>query len=94
MEEMTSAAEDLRRHVLAMAGAPQPDVALTILVVVARQFCVKVEEIVGSRRTSNLVVARQIAMAITRRLTTSTLQEIADRFGGRDHGTVLWAARP
>ena len=34
-----------------------------------------------------------VAMYLSRRLTSYSLNEIGDAFGGRDHGTVLHAAR-
>jgi chromosomal replication initiator protein len=34
-----------------------------------------------------------VAMYLSRRLTTASLNEIGDAFGGRDHGTVLHANR-
>jgi chromosomal replication initiator protein len=34
-----------------------------------------------------------VAMYLSRRLTTASLNEIGDAFGGRDHGTVLHAHR-
>jgi chromosomal replication initiator protein len=45
----------------------------------------------GKRRTSQVVLPRMIAMHLCRRLTQSSLKEIGDAFGGRDHGTVLHA---
>ena len=37
--------------------------------------------------------ARQVAMYLARRHTKSSLNEIGDAFGGRDHGTVLHACK-
>ena len=36
---------------------------------------------------------RQIAMALAKELTNHSLPEIGNRFGGRDHTTVLHACR-
>lgn len=60
---------------------------------VAEHYHLEVSEIVGKRRTSIISMARQIAMYISRKLTTHTLQEIGKRFGGRDHGTVIHAMK-
>jgi len=47
----------------------------------------------SKRRPANIAVPRMVAMYLSRRLTTSSLNEIGDAFGGRDHGTVLHANR-
>lgn len=90
--ELTAAADNLRRVMLAAAGAPGADPSTTILFVVARHFGVKPEDIVGLRRLSSLVLPRHVAMAITRRLTRRTLEQVGAQFG-REHGTVVWAER-
>ena len=40
-----------------------------------------------------MVRPRQIAMALAKELTSMSLPEIGDAFGGRDHTTVLHAKR-
>ena len=59
----------------------------------AECFNIDPAEIVGKRRPANIAIARQIAMFISRKLTTHSLQEIGRRFGGRDHGTVMHAIK-
>lgn len=59
----------------------------------AECFNIDPAEIVGKRRPANIAIARQIAMYISRKLTTHSLQEIGRRFGGRDHGTVMHAIK-
>ena len=44
-------------------------------------------------RPANIAMARQIAMYLSRKLTTHSLQEIGRQFGGRDHGTVMHAIK-
>jgi chromosomal replication initiator protein len=58
---------------------------------VADYFRVPVEAIRGKRRTSSIVLPRQIAMYVCRRMTDLSLSEIGARFGQRDHTTVLYA---
>ena len=58
---------------------------------VARQFGCYVSDLRGDRRTQDVAYARQIAMYLTRELTDASLPQIGDRFGGRDHTTVLYA---
>jgi chromosomal replication initiator protein len=58
---------------------------------VCEQFSVSPEDLSGSRRTKDLVLARQVAMYLTRELTSSSLITIGRDFGGRDHSTVMHA---
>jgi len=47
----------------------------------------------SKRRPANIAFPRQVAMYLTRERTKTSLSEIGDAFGGRDHGTVLHAHR-
>jgi chromosomal replication initiator protein len=58
---------------------------------VARQFGCHVSDLRGDKRTADVAYARHIAMYLCRQLTESSLPQIGDRFGGRDHSTVLHA---
>lgn len=60
---------------------------------VADFFKIRVSDLLSKKRTRNLVRPRQMAMAISKELTTHSLPEIGDAFGGRDHTTVLHAVR-
>ncbi len=60
---------------------------------IAEQYDIRVQDILGTRRTKTIVLPRQIAMYLTRNLTLLSLPEIAKAFGGRDHTTVLHAVR-
>lgn len=59
--------------------------------VVAEHFGIKVAEMKSKRRTRNITYPRQIAMYLARELTDSSLPEIGEAFGGRDHTTVIHA---
>jgi len=59
----------------------------------AEYYKIDIMEMSGKRRPANIAMARQIAMYICRKLTTHSLEEIGKRFGGRDHGTVMYAMR-
>ena len=41
------------------------------------------------RKYKGYVLPRQIAMYLSRKLTNASLLEIGDKFGGKDHSTVL-----
>lgn len=58
---------------------------------VTEHFGISLEELNGSRRTQDLVMPRQIAMYLCRQLLNSSFPEIARKFGGRDHTTVMYA---
>jgi chromosomal replication initiator protein len=56
---------------------------------VARKFNVSVEDIIGTKRSREIVLPRQVAMYLSRELTDSSLPCIGKAFGGKDHTTVL-----
>jgi len=58
---------------------------------VAEHFALRPEDLVGGGRRKEVVLPRQIAMYLVRELTRSSLPEIGQLFGGRDHTTVLYA---
>lgn len=55
---------------------------------VAEKYCVSITQILSSERTQSLVTPRQLAMYIARKITTKSLQEIAEAFG-KKHATIL-----
>jgi chromosomal replication initiator protein len=57
----------------------------------AAHYNVRVAELRGKTRTSNMVLARQVAMYISRELTNASLTEIGEAFGGKNHSTVIHA---
>ena len=60
---------------------------------VATHYDLRVADLTGPRRPSNIALARQVAMYLTRHLTKLPLTQIGEEFGGRDHGTVIHACR-
>jgi len=58
---------------------------------VADYFKLRLSDMVSRRRPANIAFPRQIAMYLSRELTSHSLQEIGQSFGGRDHGTVIHA---
>lgn len=56
---------------------------------VAKTFNITLQDLQSKRRTKNIVFPRQVAMYLSRELTTMSLPEIGSAFGGRDHTTVL-----
>ena len=84
---------DLAREVL----KDIPETAATrvtidlILSAVADSTGVSVTEIIGDKRSRPVVESRHLAMYLARELTDSSLPKIGERFGNRDHTTVLHA---
>lgn len=60
---------------------------------VADYYRIKIIELLSKKRTRNLTRPRQIAMSLARELTTMSLPEIGNAFGGRDHSTVIHACQ-
>jgi chromosomal replication initiator protein len=60
---------------------------------VADYYRIKIAELLSKKRTRNLTRPRQIAMSLARELTTMSLPEIGNSFGGKDHSTVIHACK-
>jgi chromosomal replication initiator protein len=60
---------------------------------VADYYKVRVADLLSKRRSRSVARPRQVAMALAKELTTHSLPEIGDAFGGRDHTTVLHACK-
>ncbi len=71
---------------------PEPIKIEQIIEEVARTYRVSETEILSSRKTAQLVLARQISMYIARETTELSYQAIGESFG-RDHTTALYSVR-
>ncbi len=60
---------------------------------VAQYYKVRLSDLSSKRRNRSIARPRQVAMALAKELTSHSLPEIGDAFGGRDHTTVLHACR-
>ncbi|VFP80081.1 chromosomal replication initiator protein DnaA [Candidatus Erwinia haradaeae] len=60
---------------------------------VAQYYKIQVVDLLSKRRSRSVTRPRQMAMAITKKLTNHSFPEIGNAFGGRDHTTVLHACR-
>jgi chromosomal replication initiator protein len=58
---------------------------------VASYFNLKISDLKAKKKTKQIVLARQIAIYLSRKLSKLSLIEIGERFGGKDHSTVLHA---
>jgi chromosomal replication initiator protein len=60
---------------------------------VAVHYNVRVADMHSARRARAVARPRQVAMYLSKQLTTRSLPEIGRKFGGRDHTTVMHAVR-
>jgi chromosomal replication initiator protein len=60
---------------------------------VAEYFKIRMADLLSKSRRRSITRPRQLAMSLAKELTTHSLPEIGDAFGGRDHTTVLHACR-
>ena len=64
-----------------------------ILKRVSSHYNIKISDIKSPKRLKAVVLPRQIAMYLSRQLTSSSYPEIGERFGGKDHSTIIHAIR-
>lgn len=72
--------------------AAPPPTADQIIIRVAEHFHIRPSDIRGTRRPANIAYPRQVAMYLTRRITSLSFPEIGREFG-RDNSTVQYACR-
>lgn len=62
---------------------------MQVLDITARYHGLDAHDLIGPRRNGVVSQARQIAMYLAREVTTASLPQIGEAFGGRTHSTVL-----
>lgn len=62
-----------------------------ILKAVSGKLGIKVSDIKSQKKNKNIVQARQLAMYLSRKMTTSSFPDIGEKIGNRDHSTVIYA---
>ncbi|WP_207470141.1 chromosomal replication initiator protein DnaA, partial [Paracoccus fontiphilus] len=60
---------------------------------VAEHYNIRLADLIGPKRARNVARPRQIAMYLSKQLTSRSLPEIGRRFGGRDHTTIMHGIR-
>jgi chromosomal replication initiator protein len=58
---------------------------------VSEAFDFRPEMMTAKKKTQNIALGRQVAMYLSRILTSNSLKSIGEAFGGRDHSTVIHA---
>ncbi|MBE3090751.1 MAG: chromosomal replication initiator protein DnaA, partial [Candidatus Atribacteria bacterium] len=56
---------------------------------VADYYTIKVNSLLSKKRTKDVVLARQVAIYLSRELTDLSLTSIGGAFGGKDHTTII-----
>lgn len=85
-------AEYLLKDILQQEGKKRVNID-AIQKTVTEYYDLRIADMTSRRRPSNIAFPRQVAMYLSRRLTQCSLMEIGEAFGGRDHGTVIYAVR-
>ena len=60
---------------------------------VADYYKIRISDLLSPKRNRSFARPRQLAMSLAKELTSHSLPEIGDAFGGRDHTTVLHACK-
>lgn len=86
---------DLATHALKDLVASAYKVITTemIMEAVAGYYKIGISDLTGKKRTRNIARPRQMAMMLTKELTSLSLPAIGSSFGGRDHTTVMHAVK-
>lgn len=61
--------------------------------IAAKHFCISEDLLISKTRKQEVAMARQVAMYLCRKMTSSSLETIGLHFGGRDHSTVIHACQ-
>jgi chromosomal replication initiator protein len=56
-------------------------------------YGIRVQDLKSDKKQKNIAVPRQIAMYLARRYTGASYPEIGEKFGGKDHSTVIHAVK-
>jgi len=64
-----------------------------VMQTVSDYFHINIEEMRSKKKSQNIVLPRQIAMFLARKLTKHSLPEVGKAFGGRDHTTVMHSCK-
>jgi chromosomal replication initiator protein len=83
--------KDVLRHMLT---GPQRDITVeSIQKTICDFYNIKIGDLKAKRRTKNIAFPRQVAMYLCRKHTETSFPGIGDKFGGRDHSTVIHASK-
>jgi len=85
---------ELAKEVLGkLLGPPQAISVESIQKVVANFFNLKISDLKSQRKVKLIAFPRQISMYLSRKYTDCSYPEIGNKFGGKDHSTVIHAVK-
>jgi chromosomal replication initiator protein len=62
-----------------------------VVKVVASKFNIKIADLKSQKKNKDVVLARQVAMFLSRKITSASFPDIGSKIGGRDHSTVIYS---
>jgi chromosomal replication initiator protein len=83
--------KELLRNTL--KGAQREVTVENIQKTICDYFNIRMADLKAKRRTQNIALPRQVAMYLCRKHTETSFPGIGDKFGGRDHSTVIHASK-
>jgi len=83
--------KEVLRHTL--KGADKDVTVENIQKTICEFFNIRIGDLKAKRRTQNIALPRQVAMYLCRKHTETSFPAIGDKFGGRDHSTVIHASK-
>ena len=83
--------KEVLRHTL--KGADKDVTIENIQKTICEFFNIRIGDLKAKRRTQNIALPRQVAMYLCRKHTETSFPAIGDKFGGRDHSTVIHASK-
>ena len=86
----SSAADALKKYDSKNDGKQNISIA-SIQQKVSKYYQISLTDLKGKKRVRQIVLPRQIAMYLSRELTSTSLPKIGKEFGGKDHTTVIHA---
>lgn len=86
---------DLAKEVLrnTLKGAQKEITVENIQKTICDYYNIRLGDLKAKRRTKNIALPRQVAMYLCRKYTETSFPAIGDKFGGRDHSTVIHASK-
>ncbi len=85
-------ARDLLGHLV--VGTPQPTVSVEeVQRAVCSYFDIKISDLLGRNRSKKFSQPRHLAQFLCRKLTSLSFPDIAQKFGGKDHTSIIYACK-